>query len=606
MEIFNKININYYIIYIIGVISIVCVFYLWYIQNNNDLNKQITLNKPKIDIMNEIIENDKLQKYTILDMLKHVAKTYPNKNALAFKEGKKWKFINYLTYYKNVVNFAQSLNYWLGENTNIAILGHNGPGWFYSHMGCMLNGGKPTGLYTTNSPEICKQILDNLEAEVLVVEDDIQLQKFIGLPMPTVKLIIYYCPISNEKIVDKFRMPVLSMGSFMEKKNDIKFSKINLENIATLIYTSGTTGSLKGCMITHKNIMTSLRRLSLMIKIKSSVQYISEEKLISYLPLNYNTTQIMDIYYPIISLSTIWFSDKDALKTSLETTLRQVKPSVFIGVPKVWEKIQEQIENDVDNKGIKGKLEKIFFYKKILKKVGLNECKMAISIGAPLNILTKKYFESIGLLVNDIYGLSETCGPISVSLPGLDRYGSVGSPIMSVKISEDNEILVKGDNLFLGYYKNKRETDNAFTKDKWFKTGDLGMLDKDGFLYITGQKKELIITTGGENISPIIIENKLYNYLKKYFEYVIVIGDKMKFLSVLLANPKKLPGDINQIIDNAINETNIVASSNSHAIKKHLILNDKFIVGKELTPTFKLKRAYIQKKYALKIQKLYT
>lgn len=574
--------------------------------------KQETSKSTNIDIMTELVENDKFKNFTMLDYLRIIAKEYPRKIALKIKDGKdgkdgnkiKWKSVDYITYYKNTVGFAHSLNYWLGTNVNVAILGFNSPGWFYSHLGCMLNGGTSIGLYPTSTKEMCKQIIDDCGAKVLVVEDDTQLQKFIGMKIPNIQLIIYYAPISD-KMVDKFSMPVLSMGNFMSEKNSSALPKVKLNNIATLIYTSGTTGIPKGVMVSHQNIMTSVRRILYLMKTKSSITNFSQENFLSYLPLNHITAQFMDVYIPIITISKVWFADKNALKTSLLPTLQQVQPTCFVGVPRVWEKIQEQANEEIKRNGLKGQLAHTFMPKKILEKLGLDKCKYALSTGAPILSSTAIFFESIGLQLNDSYGLSETCGPISVSLPGVSKFGSVGYPIMGIKIEPDGEILVKGDNLFVGYNSDKNKQ-NAFTKDNWFKTGDLGMLDADGFLYVKGRKKDIIITSGGENVSPVPIENLLSQHLTQYFDNIVVIGNKFKFLSVLLASPKKLPLNIETIIDLAISETNKLAPSSAHTIKKYLIINDKFTIGNELTPTMKIKRGVIQKKYDSKIKKLYS
>lgn len=563
----------------------------------------------KVDMMSNFIDNDKYSSFTIIDILRVIAKEHPRKTALQIKDGKtksqmNWKSVDYITYYKNVVGFAQSLNYWLGTNVNVAILGFNSPGWFYSHLGCMLNGGTPIGLYPSATKEMCKQILDNSNAKVLVVEDDVQLQKFVGMKLSNIQLIVYYSPISD-KMVEKFAMPVLSMGNFMSEKNVSSFPKIKLDTVATLIYTSGTTGNPKGVSITHRNIMTSVRRVLSVIQTKSSITNFSQEDFISYLPLNHITAQFTDIYLPIATLGRVWFADKNALKTSLGETLQQVRPTCFVGVPRVWEKIHEQVNEGIKKEGIKGNFAQIFAPKKILEKIGLDKCLYALSAGAPLLSTTSDFFESIGLQINDVYGLSETAGPISISVPGCSKVGSVGYPIMAVKIEPDGEILVKGDNLFIGYHNNKKENKLAFTNDGWFRTGDLGMLDSDGFLYIKGRKKDIIVTAGGENISPIPLESELANHLAVYFDHIVVVGDKLKFLSVLLANPKKLPFNINNIIEKAITEVNKSAPSNASTIKKFVIINDKFTIGNEITPTLKVKRAYVQKKYNSRIMDLY-
>lgn len=589
------IDIPDWILVVLFVLTIITAF--WY-----------NINKSKKHLDKEsnakcIINNKKYKKYTILDFLKQASKDNPKKTALKIKTKNSWKSVSYLEYYDNVLNFAQSINYWLGPKVNVSILGFNSPGWFFAHMGCMLNGGISVGLYPTSTSKICEKIINDANVELLVVEDDEQLKKFMDIDISGIKLIIYYSPISK-KMVDKFSVPVISMGNFMTKRVTTTLKPPHLDDIATLIYTSGTTGNQKGTMITHKNIMSSVSQMLSLIDTKSGKNSICGERFISYLPLNHIAAQMMDIYIPLVTLSTVWFADKNALKSTLGDTIKDAKPTIFIGVPRVWEKIVEQIEAGLENEGVGGSLVKLVSPWKIIEKIGFNKCKLAITSTAPISENTIKYLEAIGLPLYNTYGMSETTGPISVSVPNASAVGSVGVPIMKVKIAKDNEILVKGDNLFVGYYKNKKATTESFTKDGWFKTGDLGKLDK-GFLYVTGRKKEIIITAGGENISPIPIENELHKYLSNYFEYIIVIGDKMKFLSVILNSTKKLPKNINEIVNNAITETNKKAQSNTHTIKKFLIIPKKFSVGNELTPTFKTKREFIQTKYAKQIQELY-
>ena len=565
-----------------------------------------------VQITNELFENKQYKNFTIIDFLKHIAKHYPDHCALKIKNGKDgWKEVSYSTYNKTITNFSYSLNYWLGPKSNVAIIGSNSPGWFYAHLGCMLNGGTSVGLYPTNTTDMCVHILNNSNAELLVVDDDDQLKKFIDADIPTIKLIIYYSPVKN-KTVKKFNIPVISMGNFMAQQNKTNLaSKPKFNDIATLIYTSGTTGGLKGAELTHENIMISLRQMMNLINTKSTLKHLGGEQFVSYLPLNHIAAQMMDIYIPIVTLSTVWFADRDALnttcknqsKSSLIDTITDVRPTVFIGIPRVWEKMQEKIDDDVLNSGIKGSLAKTFSPWRILEKLGLDRCKIAFTSAAPILQSTKNYFESIDLNLYEIYGMSETAGPISIALPGLNRVGSVGAPIMNIKISDDNEIMVKGKNLFKGY-KNLKSMSKTFTKDGWFLTGDLGRLDADGFLYITGRKKD-IITVGGENISPISIENKLKEYMGKYFEYIIVVGNKKKFLSVLLVPNKVLPNNINDIITTSINNVNTLAQNQTHIIKKWEILKNKFKVGEEITPTLKVRRTFINDKYKKQISKMY-
>ena len=549
-----------------------------------------------------IIENPKNKKATIIDLLKQASEKYPNAPALKIKEGKTWKDVSYGEYYKKVKRFAQSLKHWLGDNVNVGIMGFNSPGWVYSHLGTMYNGGISVGLYPSSTSESCSYIIKNTNIEMLVVEDAIQLEKLIGINDSPIKLIIYYSPI-NESIIEQFQVPVISMGNFMTQTN--KLSKMpSLNDISTIIYTSGTTSDPKGVMISHKNIMTALRKTIELFKTKSSINTLGHEHFISYLPLNHIAAQMLDIYLPIACLSTVWFADKDALKSTLTNTIKEVRPTIFAGVPRVWEKIHEGIETKLSTIGWKGNLSKTFIPQKIIYEMGMERCKLCITTGAPVSDISRQYLSSIGCKLYDIYGMSETSGAISISGPNMSRIGSVGLPIMSVKIAKDGEILVKGDNLFAGYYEDPKETHKAFTKDKWFKTGDLGKLDVNGFLYVTGRKKEILITAGGENIAVAPIETALMEKLYTYCDYVIVIGDRKKFLSVLLViKPKQKINDT--IAMNAIEWANSKAPSQTHTIKKYAIITNKFKIGNELTPTYKLKREYIQNKYWKQIKKMY-
>lgn len=541
--------------------------------------------------------------HTILDVLKLVSKTNPSKNALMINRGdNNWKNITYHEYFKQVNNFAQSLNYWLGPNTNTGIIGFNSPGWFYAHLGTMLNSGVSIGIYTTSSPEICEFIINNSNIELLVIEDNSQLEKISNINIDSVKLIVYYSPI-DKAMINKFKVPVISMGNFMTQKSKLTKTP-KPDDTATIIYTSGTTGNPKGVMITHKNIISSLKQMFELTKMHSEFKTFADERIISFLPLNHILAQMVDIYLPIATGSTVWFADKNALKTSsksssIETTIKNVKPTIFVGIPRIWEKMVEKIKENTT--GVSGMFVNKFIPWKIIQSIGLDECKMAITTSAPISEQARDYLNSLGLQLYDIYGMSETTGPISISTPIMNRKNTVGIPVMDVKISKNNEIMVKGSNLFKGYL----NIENSFEKNGYFKTGDLGFIDEDGFLHITGRIKELIITSGGENVSPIPIESNLKNHLGQYFENIIVIGDKKKFLSVLLQTTKKLPQNIDEIIKNSVDQVNQQAVSPVSTIKKWSIIKNNFLVDQELTPTLKLRRDFIQKKYQKNIDKIY-
>jgi long-chain-fatty-acid--CoA ligase ACSBG len=588
------------------IILIIILMIIRYLYNKSSINTHNITVPIKIDnndgvqkIIYDFINKKKYKNYTILSLLQYISKKYPKKIALKVKQNSKWKSTSYLEYYNHTLDFAESIREWIGSKINVGIFGSNSKGWFYAHMGAMLNGGSSIGIYPTSTSAICEYIINDAQIELLVVEDDTELKKLIGLNIKSVKLIVYYAPISTD-MINKFNIPVISMGNFVTKRSKLD-TYPTLDDVATIIYTSGTTGMPKGAIITHKNIMTSLYQTISLIKNKSFINNIHHEQFISYLPLSHIAAQLMDIYIPIITVSTVWFAQKDALKTSLNNTLLEVKPTIFIGVPRVWEKIVDNVQTELNNTGIKGSFAKTFMPSSIVKELGLHKCKLLMNIAAPLSNSSYNYLQSLGLILYNCYGMSETTGPISMSLPGLNKSGSVGSPMMPIMISAESEIMVKGDNLFMGYVGEKNTSVN---KDGWFLTGDLGIIDSEGFLYITGRKKELIITAGGENISPAPIENMLKDKLGKYFEYIIVVGDNKKFLSVLFISSEKY-NNITHLIENAIDDINKIAISPVHTIKKWLIINTKFKIGNEITPTLKLRRLYIQEKYKKQIDDLY-
>lgn len=578
-----------------------------------------------------VIQIPDLKNKTIIDALEWCAKNYPDFPSLMVrKDNGNWSYVTYEDYYKNCIKFAKGLNYWTGSKTKVAILGFNSPAWFYSHLGALFNSGMSIGMYPTSSSEICEYILNHSEIDVLVIEDGKQLEKLIGKNIPALKLILYYSPISDD-LVKKFSIPVVSFGAFMDSKDKdkIKLSckdKPKLDDIATIIYTSGTTGDPKGATITHKNIISTINSVLNTLYYKSNLKLSNGERFVSYLPLNHIAAQTMDIYIPICSLGTVWFADKDALKSTLVNTLKDARPTIFIGVPRVWEKMQEKIQEKIQLNYISKNLPTIFIRSKIINEIGLNKCKYCITAAAPISESARDYFKSLGLNLYDVYGLSETTGPITLSYPGSNYEGSVGMPIddVRIKIDQDGEILVRGSCIFKGYYNDSKATKESF-KDDWFKTGDLGNI-KNGFLFITGRKKEILVTAGGENIAPVPIEQAIMKEIPE-LDYAVVLGDKRKFLSVLFVPKmkddkpsntfKKIDPDIKSLqdlnkskllteyINEKISKVNALAKSNACKIQKWFFLENCFTTGQETTPTLKLRRYFINEKYKNKINKLY-
>lgn len=610
-----------FIEYLIIILIIIIFCYIIYRLFLN--SKQGNLNNPPL------VQPPDLRSKTILDALQWYGKNYPDFPALMVrKDNGNWSYVTYEDYYKNCMKFAKEINYWVGSKAKVAILGFNSPAWFYSHLGSLLNLGVSVGMYPTSSPEICEFILNHSEVDVLVVEDCKQLEKIIGKDIPKLKLILYYSPVSDE-LVKGFKIPVVSFGAFMDskEKNKIKLTgKPHPDDIATIIYTSGTTGDPKGVMVTHKNIISNIDSVLCTLQSKSNLKLSNGERFVSYLPLNHIAAQTMDIYVPICTLGVVWFADKNALKSTLVNTLKDARPTIFIGVPRVWEKMQEKIEEKIQSSYISQNLPTVLTRNRIINELGLNKCKYCITSAAPISEQARDFFESLNLNLYDVYGLSEA-GVVCMSAPGFNCKGSVGIPIDDVRIKTDHdgEILVKSRSIFKGYFKDTMITKESF-KNGWFKTGDIGYI-KNNYLFVTGRKKELIITSGGENVPYLPIEQSLLKEIPG-LDYAVVIGDRRKFLSVLIV-PKmkggiltnhfkkidpevKSPKDLNRSkiiadhINGSINRINEQSKSNASKIKKWVLIENEFTVGQEISPTLKLRRFFINEKYKNKINQLYT
>lgn len=602
-------------------IVIILFYYFWYIRCDDDEKKDIPYKL--------LYEQEK----TIIDLMKDISDKYGRYPALKKKSKGRWKTISYSEYYQISNNFAEKLLYFVGPHPRVAILSFNRPEWFCAHMGTMISGGVSVGIYPTASASNCAFITNHSHVDLLVIEDTKQLAKFAGVKMPTVKCILVLDPediFDEEDILGSEDVPesvlasvkklnpalnIIPYETFMNQQlgsgmthTSIEMGKPYPEDIATIIYTSGTTGDPKGVVITHKNIISSIKAGLNAIQSRSNINISVQESYISYLPLNHVAAQMMDIYVPLASVGVVHFAEKDAMKGSLKDTIKEVQPTIFIGVPRIWEKIYEKIkEKQEDPQRL---LNKLFVNKMIVKEMGLDKAKFCITAAAPISQEIREFFKDLGIELCDVYGMSETTGPISMGVPGCSH--GVGVPVMDVKIDkETGEITVKGDHVFKEYYKNKSATKEAFTSKGWFKTGDTGYIHRDGSLYVTGRIKDLIITAGGENISPVPIEEELMSNLnkdKKYFEYAIVIGDQRKFLSVLLVPTKNYNSSVvsQKSIKDAIDTTNKKAPNSTSTIKKFIILDSaEFDIGECLTPTLKIRRKNIGDMYKKQIDELY-
>jgi long-subunit acyl-CoA synthetase (AMP-forming) len=376
--------------------------------------------------------------------------------------------------------------------------------------------------------------------------------------------------------------------------------------------------------------------------------------LVSYLPLSHVAEQLMSLYTPLASGGLIWFADRNALQGSLINSLVCARPTMFLGVPRVWEKIKDKIMASFKNssafqkwllewaktKGLEGGkameegkstgfgywIAKTLIFDKIKKKLGFDRSFVLGSSAAPLSVETIDFFTSLGMPLQSVFGMSEVTGPATLQKNEKFKKGTVGYPMAGVelKLSDDGELLIRGNGVCKGYYKDPERTKEILDEEGWLHTGDVATFDKDGFVTITDRKKELIITSGGENVAPAIIEIYLQNI--PIISQAIVIGEQRKFISALISLDKEklqnLSNDNNWTFENdiekAVNDKGFVdwllnqieenvnsKLSRASSVKKVTILREDLSIDKgELTPTMKVKRRVVNEVYREDIENM--
>nr|XP_046241367.1 long-chain-fatty-acid--CoA ligase ACSBG2-like isoform X1 [Scatophagus argus] len=586
---------------------------------------------------------------TVHQMFLETVETYGDHTALAFKKDGQWGTVTYKQFYDQSRAAAKSfLKLGLERYHGVAILGFNSPEWFISDIGCIFAGGLATGIYTTNSPEACQYVAANCEANILVVENQKQLDKILQVKdhLPHLKAIVQYKGELQQKA------PFLyTWAEFMKVGEDVPEEQLNAvidslraNECCTLIYTSGTTGNPKGVMLSHDNLTWTVRAALSTVNLKKA-----EEVVVSYLPLSHAAAQMFDIWMCICFACTTYFAEPDALKGSLGTTLKEARPTCFLGVPRVWEKMQEKMKAvgakaSPLRKSVADRAKSIglqynhslmngenvvpwgfslansLVFKKVRVALGLDRCKICFTGAAPITKDTLDYFMSLNIPLMEVYGMSESSGPHTVSSNEEYRITSCGKPMPGCKTKLDNpdqdgngEVCFWGRHVFMGYLNMPDKTAEAIDQEGWLHSGDLGKHDQHGFLYITGRIKELIITAGGENIPPVPIEDALKAEVP-IISNAMLIGDKLKFLSMLLTlkcvvddngdptdklSPEaldfckqhgvtattvseiitnKVPA-VYQAIQEGIERVNARATSNAQKVQKWVILERDFSVG---------------------------
>jgi long-chain acyl-CoA synthetase len=594
---------------------------------------------------------------TINEVFKNRADKYKERLAVEKKLNGRWEKVTWRDYYDQARSVGLGL-YSMGikKGDMIAILSENRLEWVFTDMGALGIGAVVVPVYTTLVAEEVKYIAENSGAKVLFVENRMQLEKALSFvdEVDTLEKIIVF----NNNDAKSSHPAVMSFDDLVAagKENIEKpalfetlATDVTPDDLATIVYTSGTTGVPKGAMITHKNIMAVIRSLD---SIEPKFAYDTDQT-VPLLPLSHVFERVAGHFYGMYVGLTASYAE------SIDTFVVDVKekrPTVVLAVPRVCEKVYQRILGQVEEQdawkqkmfhwgynigleisalrekkkpiplvlGLKYKLAYNLIFKKLADALG-GRVRWMTASGAPTSRDIILFFNASGITVIEGYGMTESCAPATMSNLNDYKIGTVGKPIpnVEVKIADDGEILIKGDNVFAGYWKMEKETKNAFTPDGYLMSGDIGQFDEDGFLSITDRKKDLIITSGGKNIAPQKIEG-IFKF-DPLFAQFIVVGERKKFLSALvninLEQAERLAAQQNigfskpeDLLDNKeflkIIDTHIAEKNQQLAryetIKKYRIIRDEFSQeGGELTPSLKMKRNVIYEKYSDLIDEMY-
>jgi long-chain acyl-CoA synthetase len=539
----------------------------------------------------------------------------------------------------------------------VSIVADNCPEWLYTDLGTLSAGGVTNGIYTTDSARQVEYIVNDSGTRFFFAENEEQLDKILEVRArcrQLVKIVVF-----DMEDLHGFRddqvMPfdeLLELGDRYERDHRDAFERMvelaKPEDVAILVYTSGTTGPPKGAMLSHRNILFQLGYADFLTTPRDGDQQLS------FLPLSHVAERTFTVFYPLRSGATVNFAE------SIDTVpedLREVAPAVFFAVPRIWEKFYSAVALRMREATALGKLAYrwaigigmriaerrldgrpptawlALLYRladwlvldNVKRSLGLHRTRAAATGAAPIAPELIKWYMALGIDMREVYGQTENCGLATAMPADRIKLGTVGvaRPDTEVRISPEGEILLKGPHVFLGYYHNPEKTAETVV-DGWLHTGDVGVMDGDGFVKITDRMKDIIITAGGKNITPSEIENQLK--FSPYISDAVVIGDQRKFLSCLVmidhetvaqfAQERSVPfsnfaslcraREVQDLIAGEIERVNSQLAR-VETVKKFRLIEQLLIPeDEELTPTMKLRRAFVNSKYKALIDEMYA
>ena len=594
---------------------------------------------------------------TLPKALLSIAEKQPNRIAMRKKDFGIWQDITWADYLENVKHVAlglHALGVKYGEH--VAIIGENRPEWLYSAIGIVCAGGAWVGVYTTNPVAECQYVVGHSDAVVYICEDEEQLDKALVFRDKTPKLrkLIVWEMEGLKHYEDPMLMSfqqLLDLGREEDLKNPALFQQLTEQaqpqDIAGIIYTSGTTGPPKGALLAHEGYLWVGRTAQQVMPTSNT------DETISFLPLNHVYEQIFDIMFHLTIGHIVNFTENT---DTVMADMREVSPTMFHAVPRIWEKyysgivlkmadatwlkrqlykIAVKIGTQYNNRALAKKsvpfplylayhLSYFVVFRKLKERLGFDQVRLGVSGAAPISHEILKFFQSIGIPIREGYGMTETTGITHMSSEVDYKVGTVGKalPETEVKIAEDGEILVRHKGIFKGYYKDDEQTKEVLI-DGWMHTGDVGLIDDEGYLKLTDRKKDLIITAGGKNIAPQYLENLLK--FSPYINDSVVIGDARKYLTALIvideenvtkyAQDKKVQyttyatmtraPEVISLIQEEIDKVNNQVARVENIRKFKIIDKKLYTEDGEVTPTMKVKRKSINAQFGELIESMY-
>jgi long-chain acyl-CoA synthetase len=589
---------------------------------------------------------------TIVHRLWAQADANGSRPALRYREDGRWCEISWEEYRTRVLDVAgglQSLGVESGDR--VCLLSHNQPNWVIGDLGILACGAVSVPAYPNSIPTQVQYLLQHATAKVVLVANGEQLRKVQQVWSDCPDLQVAVLLDNDEALVEDGR--VITFETLMSAgrahgtdsvEDGLKGDLLKPEQMATIIYTSGTTGPPKGAMLSHKNLVFEADA------ILKGTDLNEKDSTLSFLPLSHVAERLQGELVGVTAGLTVNYAE------SMETILRDVgetNATTLLCVPRLWEKIYANIQSGIqeasplkrrifdwsmavgtecfetENAGgsvgpvlsAKRAIADRLVFSKVRAKLGMTHTSHLLSGAAPLSATVGTFFASIGLRIQEAYGQTECVGVSNMNPPDRLKFGTVGPALegVEVKIAEDGEILVRGDNVFLGYFQDEAATASALV-DGWLLTGDIGEFDQEGYLKITDRKKDILVTAGGKNVAPQNIENQLKPFAG--ISQVVVVGDKRKFLSALVTldleeMAKTLDTDLPPMADcvdhkavlaqvqGYIDQVNSTLASYETVKKFRLLPRDFSIEEGELTPTLKVKRRVVQKQYESLIDSMY-